>query len=297
MGIKNRKKYILILLAIFFLVLSSFAQETNPEENPVVVKEPAVKKGGLISFYIKGGVGFADSGDFNNLIQGYRDYWSTTEDYINWPNLGAMMEFGAEIILNFTPNIGFGIGAGTITKNNLGEYGSLDPVFQVNYEREYGFRVVPISGNLHIRFLSTRLFGFSIHGGVDYLMGNLTHTYTFQSSSFSSSRQEELKCNTIGYHGGISIDINFSSNVSLVLEGSYRIADFKNWKGSVESSDSGNFDGELYYYEYESLYYEKYFPRMWVWSMTPSSSYYQNVRLARINLSGFSSTIGIKINF
>jgi len=42
------------LLTIFFLVLSSFAQETNPEENPVVVKEPAAKKGGLISFYIKG---------------------------------------------------------------------------------------------------------------------------------------------------------------------------------------------------------------------------------------------------
>ncbi len=297
MGIKNKKKYIFVLLTIFFLVSSSFAQETNQEENPVVVKEPSVKKGGLIGFYIKGGVGFVDSGDFNNLIQGYRDYWSGTEDYINWPNLGMMMEFGAEIILNFTQNVGFGIGAGYMMKNNVGEYGSQDPSFQVDYDREYGFSVIPISGNLHIRFLTTRLFGFSINAGVDYLLGNLTHTYTFHSSAGSSTRREEVKCNTIGYHGGISIDINFSSSVSLVLEGSYRIADFKDWSGSVDSPETGNFDGELYYYEYESAYYEKYYPRMWVWSGTPSASYYRNVRLARINLSGFSSTLGIKINF
>ncbi len=308
MGIKNQKLYALVLITIFFLVLSSFAgetgylhasgkQELNQKEKPVLVKEPSAKKGGLIGFYIKGGLGFVDSGDFNNLIQGYRNYWSRTEDYINWPELGMMMEFGAEIILNFTPNVGFGIGAGYITKNNIGEYGSQDPVFQVDYDREYGFSVIPISGNLHIRFLSTRLFGFSIHGGVDYLMGNLTHTYTFQSGSGSSTRKEEVKSNTVGYHGGISIAINFSSRVSLVLEGSSRFADFKEWKGSVDSPDTGNFDGELYYYEYESAYYEEYYPRMWVWSSTPSSSYYRNVRLARINLSGFSSTIGIKINF
>ena len=323
MGIKNQKLYALVLLTIFFLVLSSFAgetgyvhernvevvvekieekpasreQELNQEEKTDLGKEEPGRKGGLIGFYIKGGVGFADSGDFNNLINGYRDYSSAADYYINWPKLGMMMEFGAEILLNFTQNIGLGIGAGYITKKNVGEYGSQDPSFQVDYDREYGFKVIPISGNLHLRFLSTKLFGFSINSGVDYLMGNLTHTYTFQSGSGSSSRREEVKCNTIGYHGGISIDINFSSRVSLVLEGSYRFADFKEWKGSVDSPDTGNFDGELYYYEYESAYYEAYYPRIWVWSGAPSASYYRNVRLARINLSGFSSTIGIKINF
>lgn len=309
MGIKNQKLFMLVLLTIFFLVLSSFAgetgylheryveQEQNQEEKPVLVKVESERKGGLIGFTIKGGVGFVDSGDFNNLVKGYRDYSSAADYYINWPELGLMMEFGAEILLNFTQNIGFGIGVGYITRNNVGEYGSQDPSFQVDYDREYGFRVIPISGNLHIRFLTTRLFGFSINAGVDYLMGNLTHTYTFQSSAGSSTRREEVKNNTFGYHGGISIDINFSSRVSLVLEGSYRIADFKDWKGSVDSPDTGNFDGELYYYEYESAYYEKYYPRMWVWNGTPSASYYRNVRLARINLSGFSSTIGIRINF
>jgi len=271
--------------------------EQNQDEKPVRVKEPSRRKGGLFGFYINGGVSFVDSGDFNSLVNGYRDYSSAANYYINWPKLGSMMEFGAEILLNFTQNIGFGIGAGYMTKTNVGEYGSQNPSFQVDYDREYGLKVIPISGNLHIRFLTTRLFGFSINGGVDYLMGTIKHTYAFQSNAGSSSRKEEVKCNTVGYHGGIGLDINFSSHVSLVLEGSYRFADFKNWKGSVNSPDSGNFDGELYYYEYESAYYDGYYPRMWVWNGAPSASYYRNVRLARINLSGFSSKIGIKINF
>jgi hypothetical protein len=367
MGVNNQKQYMLVLLAIFFLVLSGFAQmektkikviskksnlRFEPDINSAVisvkipkgsileverkagewfevrvrtpsgtqitgyihekyvevvaktieekvdsVREPSKKMKGLFGLCIKGGAGTVDSGDFNNLVQGYRDYWSRSEDYANWPKLGLMMEFSAEILFNFTQNIGFGIGAGYITQNNAGEYGSQYPSFQVDYDREYQFRVIPISGNLHIHFLKSSLFGFSIHGGIDYLLGSITHTYTFQSNAGSSSRREDVKNNTVGYHGGVSIDINFSSRVSLVLEGAYRFADFKDWKGSVDSPDIENFDGELYFYEYQSGYYEEYYPRMWVWSGAPSASYYRNVRLARINLSGFFAIAGIKIIF
>lgn len=296
MSIKNQKLYVVVVLAIFFLALSSFAQETNQEEKPVIVKEPSRSRG-LVGLYIKGGIGTTDGGDFNNLIQGYHDYWSGVDDYANWDKIGLMMEFNAEILFNVSQNVGFGIGAGYMTKNNIGEYGSQDPDLGFDWDREYGFRVIPLSGNLHLSFLTTRLFGFSIHAGVDYLLGNITHDFNFQSNSGSSSRTEEVKCNTLGYHGGVSIDINFSSSVSLVIGGGYRFAEFKNWTGSVDSPSTGKLDGELYYYEYQDPNNEEYYPRMIVWPGEPSASYYRNVHLARINLSGFSSTIGIKINF
>lgn len=271
--------------------------EEKPEEKPVLKQEPSGKKKGMISFYISGGLGYVDGRDFNKLVKGYKEYWSGTNDYANWDELELMSEFGAEIIFNLMQNIGFGIGAGYIMKDSIGNYGSQDPSFQVDYNRKYKFRVIPISGNLHLSFLTTKILGFSINGGIDYLLGNIIHNYSYQASAGSSSKKEDVKCNTIGFHGGISIDINFSSHVSLVLDGLYRFADFKDWEGNVESSDSGNYYGALYSYEYQSGYYEKYFHRMWVFSGTPSPTYYRNVRKARINLSGFSAKLGFKINF
>ena len=163
MRIYNQKLCVLVVLAICFLALSSYAQQTDQEDKTVLVKDPSRNRG-FIGFSIKGGIGTTDGGDFNTLIQGYYDRWSGADDYANWDKIGAMMGFNAEILFNLTQTISVGIGAGTLTKNNMGEYGSQDPDLGFDWDRTYGFRVIPISVNLHLSFLTTRLFGFSIHG-------------------------------------------------------------------------------------------------------------------------------------
>lgn len=127
----------------------------------------------------------------------------------------------------------------------------------------------------------------------------------------------EAKCNTIGYHAGAGFSINLSPNLSFVFEGLYRYVNFKKWEVDYTydeswhekygwsdlgyEEDSGTYsdsfeDGKLWFYENKTDLgtYD---------SITPSeeeleeSAYIKNVRLAEINLTGFSFRAGIKITF
>lgn len=266
--------------------------EEKPEKKPVPEPEPSKRRKGWLSIYLAGGAGIVEGGDLNRVVKGINRLWSQEDNYADWDEFKLMNELNAELIFNITQNIGIGIGAGYMTKKNIGSYGSEDPTFNVKYGREYTLNIIPVCASLHLSFLTRSIIGFSLHGGVGYYLGNVKHNFSYESSSTSYSRQEDVKCNTMGYYGGMSIDVNFTSHVSLVIEGSYRLAEFKDWKGTSDIAE-----GELYYYEYLSGYYDEYFPRIGVFSAPPSPSYYRNIRKALIDLTGFVLKGGLRINF
>jgi opacity protein-like surface antigen len=150
--------------------------------------------------------------------------------------------------------------------------------------------------------------------------GSLLHS-SLEEYSSDGTETAEAKCNTIGYHGGAGFSINLSPNLSFVFEGGYRYVNFKKWEVDYTYDESwyekwGEKWGQSdwVYEEYSGTYSDSFEGgKIWFYedktdlgtydSITSSeeepeeSDYIKNVRLAEINLTGFSITAGIKITF
>jgi opacity protein-like surface antigen len=146
--------------------------------------------------------------------------------------------------------------------------------------------------------------------------GSYLYSYLEEYSS-DLTETVEAKCNTIGYHAGAGFSINLSPNLSFVIEGFYRYVNFKKWEvdytydeswhgrdgwsdwgyEEYNGTDSYSFeDGKLWFYEGKTDLgtYDNIIPSE---EEPEESDYIKNVRLAEINLTGFSFRAGIKITF
>lgn len=226
-------------------------------------KEP--RKKGFLTFTFNGGLNFVNGGDFNDVVKGRNDHYSDAE----WNELKTMMSMSGDLIFNLSDKIGVAIGGGYIFKNNKGTYSY--------FTRNYKFRIIPLSVSLYFSLPTKGIFGISLHGGVDYYLGSIKHTY---SSTVSSSYSEDVNCKTYGFHAGAGVELKLSSRASIVIGGIYRIANFDNWTGSRNS-----IKGDLYFY---TLAY----PRIKVYSSAP----YSSAQKAKINLGGLGVTAGMKFN-
>lgn len=259
-----------------------------PKAEPAYPAAPAPGRPGFMSLRLEGGLGLVNPSDLNDVIAGREDYWSEEGDFFNWKQLKLMNEFGAELAINFTDNIGIGLGAAYLSKNVAGEYGSE----YSSYNREYKLSVIPLTGSLYIRFPMSGVMDFYLLGGAGYYLASLKHDYRSQGGSSSDTINEEVTCNSLGFHAGAGLEIYMSPSIAFVLNGVYRMVNFTEWHGNRDATE-----GDLYYYQSYSNYYGRNFPSMWVYANAPSSSSISNVRLAEINLSGIVFKLGFLFRF
>ena len=261
----------------------------KPEEKPVYQTPVEQRRGGFMSMRFEGGISMVNPGDLNDVILGREEFWSESGDYFDWKQLKMMNEFGAELAINFTRNIGIGLGAAYISKNLSGEYG--DDYY--NYSRGYKLNVIPLTGSLYLRFPMSGIMDFYLQGGAGYYLATLKHTYRSQTGSSSSETiNEEVTCNTLGFHAGAGLEIYLTQSMAFVISGIYRMVNFTEWHGTRDT-----IEGDLYYYQSYSSYYGKNFPMMWVYSSVPSWSSASGARLAEINLSGVVFKAGFLFRF
>ena len=160
---------------------------------------------------------------------------------------------------------------------------------------------------------------------IDY---DYSDTYYYDSGTFwhewtdnwdqTGTYTEEARSQAIGVHGSIGIDLKVTRNVSFIFEGVYKVVNFTKWDGSFShaydwNTESGWSDvgvktqsgkesesesGKLWYSELYYDYLAKYYADMNVSSDAPTPGVgIRNIRLAAINLNGFSVKWGIKISF
>ena len=104
--------------------------------------------------------------------------------------------------------------------------------------------------------------------------------------------------------------------MSLVIEGNYRSVTFSDWEGTATDDwdyyiregfsgsffeDAGTvneeFEGKLWYYESVDSLGGITMGQIDLFEVAPDPDDYSNIRLAEINLNGFSVRAGIKITF
>jgi len=250
------------------------------------------------NLYLSGGLGFINSGDFNTIVRREKDQWDDTDEYFDWAEWKNMVDFQGEFIFDITRNIGIGIGSGYLSKKSGGRYGEPDR----EYQRNYTFRFIPISGSLYLTIPAGNIASFFIKGGADYYFGKMQQEEKMNISSSQILLTEDASCNVLGFHVGGGMEFKVAPKVSFVVNGFYRIANFKNWTGKGHDEDefsSRDWEGELYYYDNHQMWdgIMEWIPRLTLTNESMMPSNRRNTRLGEINIGGLVLTAGLKIGF
>jgi hypothetical protein len=107
---------------------------------------------------------------------------------------------------------------------------------------------------------------------------------------------------SLGFHGGLGLEITLDKRVSLNVVGRGRYAKISHFDGTDTTMHYGFRDGGVYK-EYITttkkgilFYFEKdNYPRMAVYEVKPTN--YESVREASFDFSGFTLQAGLKIRF
>ena len=268
-----------------------------------------------------------------------------------------IQNYKGEVFLSLSRSFSISLGVEYLTKKNKGtttfsdEYSGTvnESFYYYNYsltdnyseEPEYKLVAIPITFNIYYFLPISEKAKFFITGGIGYYFGKLKYNMPYISdyeytedhylndgthldtliSNYSEDGTEsyEVKCNEVGFHGGLGFEYKIFSNISLSAEGIYRYVEFNDWNGSwsdnwnwnlTEGWEREGYDessgsesksinsGKMWYYEEEYSDLEEQYRYIQLYETKPAlKEGISNIRQAKINLNGFSFRIGIKISF
>ncbi len=260
-------KFIALVIAFYLAGLSGSL--TAKEQKYGEARENHESSGKKIKFGIKlsGGMGYMlnGAGDLNKFRKGWEnrmtdlgseEYYSSTFD---GKRLSILPDMKLDLIINITPNFGISFGSGFITGSNKVNWalshnysgtsskrGDYTGVENQDSTRDYKITAIPLNLGFYF-FLPMKKSGrftFLGHAGVGYYIGKLTHDCTYNLISKinfadgyrgehndNEAINEETKCNSLGIHGGLGLEMKISSAISLGVDLFGRYVNFKNWIG------------------------------------------------------------------
>jgi len=187
------------------------------------------------------------------------DSWQLNPEYYDYTitkgeRTTPGLDFSLEFIFQIHPNIGLSLGTGYISRNlsgSLGQFTSLD-----TNEVVRDFSCSPGLSSEMIPVYLTAIFSFPVSssvqinflGGAGYYLGDIKGSkiveiyQEYTNPSMIANRliwKFESKANAVGYHGGMGVDVSFSSHMDFSFEALYKAVDFKDFKVSVQKIRDG----------------------------------------------------------
>jgi hypothetical protein len=98
------------------------------------------------------------------------------------------------------------------------------------------------------------------------------------------------KKNNLGFHGGVSVDLNIFKFLAIFVDAGYRLVSFKEMVGKDYRTSGTPFEGDFYYQANEATGEYGFFIKKPKKSVPGS-------RPAVLNLNGFALSAGMKIIF
>ena len=294
--------------------------------------------------------------DYKQLIADYNDFYLTNYT-VDWNEFESITNWKGEVLVNITSSLSFGLGVeymnskiqrGNITLNDS-DSGTVDGgVYYYNYTLTDNYQfapqqeltTIPITFNLYYFIPIGNIAEVFVKAGVSYNIGRLKYNETYQSEydyqadyygsddtfwyTYIDDYTEDgtysysVKCNETGIQAGLGFDIKPLPFISLVVEGTYKRVNFKNWTGNGDdnwgwdeqwgrsdlgySTDSGNesdaWSGSVWYYELYDSDLDKHYGFLSLHEQAPETSeFIKNPRVGKININGFSLRAGIRFSF
>lgn len=261
------------------------------------------------SLKVTGGACYISSGDYNDGIDGMNAAFAaagfdTLSGTLSKLTFG--FDFGGELIYNFTPNWGVGLGVSSmrITRDNETVTGTLG-MFTDTFSLQPTITCIPVTLNIYY-MMPMSGWDFHIFAGVGYYItkmkvttatslfsGILSQTDTFDSNDISHQ---------IGFQGGIGLDIPISGNFAFVVDVTGRYVSLTDIKGDYVHSGSilgfpfSNSGTDAFFYKYNTVIGGTTYKQL-TWDTDADRGMSLNAAHAKFDLSGVSARAGFKISF
>ena len=209
--------------------------------------ELGFSKGINLSFKFSAGLNYFSGGDISNGTRGmyfsFADLISSLgyEENKKYENFHVGYDISADIIYNFTPNLGVGLGFGyffTTYKNNT----ALEniKVFGLNayIDSIPAIRVVPIRLGLFLTLPVHSTFSICLNAGPTLYLVKYTYAFNYICPSLFPSQEvtsHKATSNGLGFQGGVGVEINLNPRAIFFIEGQGRYAKITNFKGKIQS--------------------------------------------------------------
>ena len=300
----KKVKFAFIACLWVLLFLSGLIQADDTQE-----KTSSHKSGIGVSIKFYGGGSYLSGGDINEHLMGINNRWNDLS-FIDFkgpePKYMHMgFNLGGEAIINVSPRLGIGFGAGYMQASKVNKLKSIwYGIYQYEDTHNPKMSVIPLTLSMYCYLPMGKRINFAVIAGAGYYLGKFNWNYDWVMSEGVSSYEEmwKGKSNALGFHGGLGLEFNFSSRIAFVIEGIGRYAKLSRLKGEFTSElKTGEViadtvkDSVLWYYDYHVYFTNKEYPTLHIGRDKPSGSEYKNVREGEINLSGFSIRAGIRI--
>jgi len=291
------KRFIKSVFLWLFLLSVLFA--------PVLLKA----EGSPASLRLWGGMNYLLAKDVNDGNKGQNDYLIGFAEYFGWSASGETnairmgYDFGGDLIVNLTPRIGLGFGAGYIQGSKESEILFTQGSDKITMTSKPNIRAIPLRAGLFLNLPMGERARLNLNGGAGYYISKYSYEWKNEGTSFGSTVfnkiTQEATANGIGFHGGLGLEFDLASNLAFFIEGQARYAKISGFEGTAKEEfvdGSEEEEGKLYYYELKSDT-DYLFKQVFVRETKPSDPEIINVREADVDFSGFYVVAGIRIKF
>ncbi|MFQ6082084.1 MAG: outer membrane beta-barrel protein [Candidatus Aminicenantia bacterium] len=247
---------------------------------------------------------YLSGGDINEGLEGWNDLLIDDEIPPGYSVEGEAkpihlgFDFGGDLIVNITPQIGIGFGVGYIRGTKTSEITYTNGI-EGAWTNKPKISAIPIRLGVFYTLLMNEMMNVVFNAGAGLYLAKYFFDNRFEENGYWEEINQEASANGFGVHGGVGFEFNLSPNIAFVLEGQGRYAKIGGFEGTREWSGSGGGshkeEGTLYYYEVD--FFGKKYPLVFVHEDEPSGPFVSNVREAKVDFSGFNFLAGIKIKF
>jgi len=303
------KKYGIIILLVFFVVPLGAAGD----EIQLVPSQESQKGAIKVGLRFTGGGFLLMRSDFIEHIQGMYDIYeaapyvhSLESEGFGSTNLG--LNFAGELFVDFTENIGIGIGSGYITHNeerSLVRDIGCGTFYTHNYNPK--FSAVPLTVSLYLGLPVSQRIKIVFNTGVGYYLGKADWVYEeYSNGGVRSEIDWSASSNALGLHGGLDFEFLLTSRFAFVVGARGRYAKIKSLTGDynhethhpVYGHSKGTLnDLTLWYGIWEDLSTGEDYPKVVFAPSEPYGTVWSDVREGEINLSGLVFQAGLKVTF
>jgi hypothetical protein len=289
--------------AAMIILVWSFGFSQDSSASSAAGRVPPPK----FSVKLGGGGSYATLGDLARGIDGQMAYLGN-----DYPDLNGSFEtplfgpgFAGEVLFRFAGRFSAGLGVGSIRHARESQVEYTISFIEAKERIFPKLSVVPITAGLHYALPLGRAIKLDFTAGAGYYLASLDYEYRMDLSLLGFTGYDiytfKGRSGGLGFHGGIGLELALGRRLALCLDVLGRAASIDGFEGDWleqgggdfwEYDDSGSGHRAWFYvWEFGGQKYDQIVFQ----ADQPSGSLVSGVRSAKIDLTGFTAALSLKI--
>jgi YD repeat-containing protein len=272
------------------------------------VQPPVIDQGGTVaaageagwSVAVTAGGQYTVGGEINSGAQAFADFFATRSAVpgdVEISPAHLSFVFGGEISFDMVRGVALVLGA---------DFYNASVDSQVAYARTKAtdlftakprFQAIPL--RLGIAFYPARTV--ALKAGISYTIARCGYTFSYNQDAFSQEMIGEADGGGLGAWASLAFEFPLTDTLAFTIEATGHYAPLHGFQGTGTYSDSTTTTateetGKLWAYDYTQAG-RTISPLILIRTQRPSEAYVENAREAKIDFSGASLKVGIKVRF